>query len=341
MTSLILIIDDEPMNLQVIAEILEPYDYNLLYAPTGKKGIEIAEERLPDAIIMDWDMPGLSGIETTKILKQLEDTCDIPILIATGKVSTPDDLEKSLASGAVDFLRKPIVDSELVARLNSAIQISNSIKLIKEQNNAIKTSLNYAVDIQRSMLPKNEDFDNYFDTHFILDSPKEVIKGDIFWLRSNLNGQVLLVLIDSGPSVSGALLSTMINLSLQRIVDENDFLESHILLGKINGLLAGEIKTSPGGRGVKISVCLLDYNESTFQFAGHRNSLFVFKNKALVNLFGENDHDEISHKSYKIRYTKGDRFYLISNGWSNQHGGSEKEPYGHEKQLQFMKEFRS
>lgn len=350
MRSTILVIDDEPLNLKVISNILKnEEEYYLLYAPGAKVGLEIAKKHAIDAIIMDWDMPDMNGIEATSRFKENARTKDIPIIIATGKVATPNDLVIALGAGATDFLRKPIVDSELVARLTSALQISRSFKVIKEQNNAMKTSLKYAQEIQEAMLPKSEEFNQYFSDHFILEMTKEGVRGDIYWLRSNLQGKVLLVLIDSGPSVGGALISIMINLQLQRIIEHQGFLQAHEILKEIYRHLYGElgVKSEATGSNVKVSVCLFDVQDETIQYAGSQTTLFLWKEEGeLVEFIGDGRQDDDGElgvnqppmKSYKFRYSKGYRLYLLTDGLETQHGGEFYEMYGCDRVKDIMKE---
>jgi CheY-like chemotaxis protein len=350
MRSTILVIDDEPLNLKVISNILKnEEEYYLLYAPGAKVGLEIAKKHAIDAIIMDWDMPDMNGIEATSRFKENARTKDIPIIIATGKVATPNDLVIALGAGATDFLRKPIVDSELVARLTSALQISRSFKVIKEQNNAMKTSLKYAQEIQEAMLPKSEEFNQYFSDHFILEMTKEGVRGDIYWLRSNLQGKVLLVLIDSGPSVGGALISIMINLQLQRIIEHQGFLQAHEILKEIYRHLYGElgVKSEATGSNVKVSVCLFDVQDETIQYAGSQTTLFLWKDDGeLVEFVGDGRQDDDGElgvnqppmKSYKFRYSKGYRLYLLTDGLETQHGGEFYEMYGCDRVKDIIKE---
>ncbi len=350
MRSTILVIDDEPLNLKVISNILKnEEEYYLLYAPGAKVGLEIAKKHDIDAIIMDWDMPDMNGIEATSRFKENARTKDIPIIIATGKVATPNDLVIALGAGATDFLRKPIVDSELVARLTSALQISRSFKVIKEQNNAMKTSLKYAQEIQEAMLPKSEEFNQYFSDHFILEMTKEGVRGDIYWLRSNLQGKVLLVLIDSGPSVGGALISIMINLQLQRIIEHQGFLQAHEILKEIYRHLYGElgVKSEATGSNVKVSVCLFDVQDETIQYAGSQTTLFLWKDESeLVEFVGDGRQDDDGElgvnqppmKSYKFRYSKGYRLYLLTDGLETQHGGEFYEMYGCDRVKDIIKE---
>jgi len=119
----ILIVDDVVENIQTITsyfERLQP-EYRLFQATQGHIAFEIAKNMKVDLIISDWEMPGMSGLDLLKVLKEDAQTSHIPVIIVTGVMLTPSDLENALTAGAYDYLRKPVDPVELSARTNSAI----------------------------------------------------------------------------------------------------------------------------------------------------------------------------------------------------------------------------
>jgi signal transduction histidine kinase len=146
---IILIADDQPDNLKAIINILESstQKYNFIKAPNGKILVDLALKKQPDLIITDWEMPEMNGLEAIRELKRYPETCDIPVIMCTGIMLSPDDLKQSLEAGAVDYVRKPVEAVELIARVQSMLKLSASFLLIKEQNeelerlNELKTRL--------------------------------------------------------------------------------------------------------------------------------------------------------------------------------------------------------
>lgn len=132
----ILVADDQPDNLRTIVEFLKDsgVNYEILIAPNGKVACEIADAKLPDLIITDWEMPEMNGIETIQYLKKGEKTRNIPIIIATGIMTSAENFKTALETGAVDFIRKPIDKTELIARVKSMLNLSDSFKKIKSLN---------------------------------------------------------------------------------------------------------------------------------------------------------------------------------------------------------------
>ncbi len=153
----ILVIDDEQNFLDIIANGLKGYNYKVLQALNGKMGCMVAQKFLPDIIVCDWEMPVMNGIETISFLKNQDSTKDIPVIMATGGMTSSENLEKALSVGAIDYIRKPIDSIELNARINSSLQLANSYKDIKKQNNLL-SSLNMELIQQKEeiLLQRNE-----------------------------------------------------------------------------------------------------------------------------------------------------------------------------------------
>lgn len=140
MSKTILLADDDPDTLKVVIHYFKEYskNYEVFHAPNGKVACEVAGKKLPDLIIMDWDMPIMNGIQATTYLKLQSETQHIPIVIATGRMVKDHHLREAFESGAVDYIRKPLNPIELLARVNSAMVISDSVKKIQEQKNDIE-----------------------------------------------------------------------------------------------------------------------------------------------------------------------------------------------------------
>ncbi len=132
----ILVIDDQPDNLKIIVDYLKESgtDYNILKAPNGKIACKIAKKKMPDLIITDWEMPEMNGIETINYLKTNDKTKDIPIIMASGVMIRSKNLKMALEAGAVDYIKKPIDKTELIARVHSMLKLADSYKEIKLLN---------------------------------------------------------------------------------------------------------------------------------------------------------------------------------------------------------------
>lgn len=136
----LLIIDDEPTNLMVAADFLKNQGIEIMMSKSGDDGIEKAKRNKPDLIMLDVRMPGMDGYETCHQLKRENLTKDIPIVFMTG-LSELDDKLKAFAVGAVDYITKPILEPELLARVGVHLQLRNSLKEIEGRNERLVNAL--------------------------------------------------------------------------------------------------------------------------------------------------------------------------------------------------------
>lgn len=172
MNKKILIVDDNKEYIQTAMNFIlkESVPYALLCAPNGKVAVDIANIEKPDIIIMDWEMPEMNGIEAIKLLKQNSETAHIPVIMATGLRLTTNDLKTAFDAGASDFIRKPLEETEFIARLNSHLQIAEHIQTIKQQKSTIQeaevTRLNEKIETLKNYLGKNDEQINYFQNIF-------------------------------------------------------------------------------------------------------------------------------------------------------------------------------
>jgi DNA-binding response OmpR family regulator/DNA-binding CsgD family transcriptional regulator len=112
----ILVVDDNPESLRFLVDTLEAEGMTVLIARSGEATLELLSEVQPDLILMDAMMPGISGIETTQQIKRNPATAHIPVIFLTG-LSDPEHVVAALGTGGVDYVRKPIVIDELLARI--------------------------------------------------------------------------------------------------------------------------------------------------------------------------------------------------------------------------------
>lgn len=126
----ILVVDDKPNNLSLVTSILRP-DYEVLLANNGERALTIARDQIPDLILLDIMMPGISGFEVCSILKKDPVTAEIPVIFLTAR-NDSDDFEKAYDIGAVDYTTKPINVKELMMRIKTHLLIA------EQRNNLIR-----------------------------------------------------------------------------------------------------------------------------------------------------------------------------------------------------------
>ncbi|MDY7014637.1 MAG: ATP-binding protein, partial [Cyanobacteriota bacterium] len=138
----VLIVDDEPINLQVLANHLSLQHYAIARASDGEEAIALIEGGLqPDIIILDVMMPKMTGYEVAKHLRQTFPATELPILLLTAKTQVTD-LVVGFDSGANDYLAKPIAKEELLARLRTQLNLkrlrAENLRLLKDYNRQLE-----------------------------------------------------------------------------------------------------------------------------------------------------------------------------------------------------------
>jgi two-component system cell cycle response regulator DivK len=111
----ILIVEDNPLNMKLFSAMVAAQGYGVLQAADGLRGLDLARREHPDLIIMDVDLPGISGLEATRLLKAEPETCDMPIIITTA-YEYDDEIR---ASGCDGYMSKPISVADFVELIDS------------------------------------------------------------------------------------------------------------------------------------------------------------------------------------------------------------------------------
>lgn len=120
--SLILIVDDVPENLQVLAGHLSGAGYEVMPATSGPKALLFARARPPDLVLLDVSMPEMDGYEVCRCLKNLPDLASIPVLFITARTAA-EDVVRGFDAGGVDYLSKPFNSAELLARVRTHLEL--------------------------------------------------------------------------------------------------------------------------------------------------------------------------------------------------------------------------
>ena len=117
----ILIVDDEPLNIDYLEQELEDLGYNTISAPNGREALELVETEAPDMILLDIMMPVMDGFEVLSLLKAEEAWRDIPVVVISA-LRDMDSVIKGIELGAEDYLPKPFDPQILNARLHSGLE---------------------------------------------------------------------------------------------------------------------------------------------------------------------------------------------------------------------------
>ena len=163
----VLIVDDDPTNVRVITNYLTKAGINVISASNGREGVSVAVERTPDLIILDILMPEMDGYEACHQLKKNELTEDIPIIFHSTLDDVGDKL-KGFATGAIDYLIKPVDEAELLARVSTHMHLHDLQQRLAKRGDRLDAALdtsnvvNVAIGVlmERHRLGRQSAFDS-------------------------------------------------------------------------------------------------------------------------------------------------------------------------------------
>ncbi len=204
----ILIVDDNPRNIQILGTILKHEGYQIIIAQNGYQAIKATKKAPPDLILLDIMMPQMDGFETCKKLKQDSAAKEIPIIFLTAKADT-EDIVKGFEMGAVDYVTKPFNSVELLARVKTHMELSYKRKLqgviemagavCHEMNQPLQTILGYSELILFDIQPIHPLYDKLINLRNEIDKMAkitrnlmQIIKHKTFKTKNLMKGQKII-----------------------------------------------------------------------------------------------------------------------------------------------------
>ena len=151
-SQLVLVVDDTPVNLEVVSEALSDAGFEVAIATDGERALKQVGMSQPDLILLDVMMPGIDGFETCRRLKASPATCDIPVIFMTA-LSDITDKETGFQLGAVDYITKPFQETELLARVTAHLRLRHLHQTLEQQVEQRTSELKAALQqVQQSQI---------------------------------------------------------------------------------------------------------------------------------------------------------------------------------------------
>ncbi len=154
----ILIVDDNPANLEVLSETLAGAGFQVAVAIDGVSAIEQIQYYQPELILLDIMMPGIDGFETYQRLRAKPSTRDIPVIFTTA-LSDTENKVKGFSLGAVDYITKPFQQQEVLARVRVHLQLRNLARTLEGQNKRLKREIVQRETAEASLLKLNQELE--------------------------------------------------------------------------------------------------------------------------------------------------------------------------------------
>lgn len=348
-TACILAVDDDPINLLILKDILTGVGYRVETETSGPNAIKAIEKEIPDIVILDIMLPEMSGYEVAFKIRNKFNERFIPIIMVTAR-NQMEDMVKGFIFGGNDYITKPFNSKELLVRIENQLVIRNLINMEKEfkshlveekekiQTTLIKRSevLNDVIhklskwekiitkDLNLSKiflnrLMKNEVFSKEIETHVSYE-PLRTIGGDVYDIYEYSPGKIRIFIADSTGHGINASLNT-INIMTEYNVIQGDELSPSQIMQILNDQFCK--KSTPYKMIFTCCIAEIDLTASTMRFAsaGHPEQYFLFpgskikilKPKGPIIGFKKN----VNFEEIKLEFPPGAILFLFSDGILN------------------------
>jgi serine phosphatase RsbU (regulator of sigma subunit) len=310
----VLLVDDEPANIQIVNSILKDI-YKTRIATNGAKALELANQvPVPDLILLDVMMPDMDGYEVCSRLKSADLTRDIPVIFLTGQTEI-DDETKGFEVGAVDYIHKPFSPAVIQARVRTHLVLRGIREQLARQLHAIQCEMDTARQIQLSILPREIPTIRGLDisARYL---PMTSVAGDFYdFILIDEKRIGILVADVSGHGMPAALISSMLKIALDG--QTKCALEPARVLAGLNQALCGKFQ----GHFVTAAYVVVDTERQSLLYAGAGHPPFIFMDRSAGEArdFVENGlflgfFPEATYTAVEIPFKVGDWGVLYTDG---------------------------
>jgi len=264
----VLVVDDMALMRQMIGMCLARGGHkNIIYASDGDEALQMIADDPPDLVVLDLNMPRVSGYEVCRSLRKDPRFADLPILVQSAS-ETPEERVEVFASGATDFVSKPINQPELLARVRMHLENRFLINSLKEFRESMNSELVMARDMQQSLLPDEtvikdiEKHNNVVIEHFYQACFE--LGGDLWGCWQLPDDQVGLYVLDiAGHGVGAALNTFRTHASMGRFQQAR--VDPALFMTELNSVLTPAF---PLGQFATMFYAVINYKTGHMTYAG-------------------------------------------------------------------------
>jgi len=350
---LILVVDDNPANVEILQMRLAANNYDIITAMDGESGLDMARDRQPDLILLDIMMPKMDGLEVCRHLKGDPSVPFMPIILVTAKADSKD-VVAGLEAGGDEYLTKPVDHASLVARVKSMLRIKLLHDRVLEQSAQLELQLQTATKIQSLFwpdIPQLEAGSNIWASSV----PASYVGGDLYDIIPLPDESLLVYVADvSDKGVPAALIMAALsakirseariqtdvdrlleslNNSLHRLISEEGFFATIVIVrywpksGKMQFSIGGHLQPLwivesgigdfPQAKGVSLGISPGMHYEKKEFFLSPGESILLYTDGVIE---AENERNELYGYDQMVGYIKNSKGPPWGEGLTNEIG---------------------
>lgn len=282
------------------------------------------------------DEIGEMGKALNDLIQSMQHTTDFAYETGKGNFeATYIPLSKDDSLGqALLKMREGLAESERILEqkvIERTEEVVRQRHIVEEKHKEITDSINYAERIQRSFLATKELLDENLKDHFVFFKPKDIVSGDFYFAEKLTNNNFLLATADStGHGVPGAIMSLLNITSLEKAIENQD--QPSDILNTTRKIIIERLKkdgSAEGGKdGMDCSVICFDFKKKKIIVSAANNPVWIVRGSETIEIkpdkmpVGKHDKQDVSFTQQIIDIKKGDVIYTLTDGFSDQFGGS-------------------
>ena len=274
----LLIVDDEPINLQVLVNMLSLQNYTVIQANNGIDALELLKKGFkPDLVLLDVMMPKMTGYEVTQKIRETWQASEMPVLLLTAK-NQLSDLVAGFESGANDYLTKPVEKDELLARIKTHLNLLR----LKNENLRLVAEIEVTRELQQMLLPSTEELQLIEDLEIAaFMEPATEVGGDYYDVIQHPGGMKIGIGDVTGHGLESGVLMIMVQMAVRTLL-QSDIRNPVHFLTLLNLAVYGNLQRMKSEK--NMSLMLMDYHQGKLVVSGQHEDIILVRAEGQVEL---------------------------------------------------------
>lgn len=340
MSGSLLIVDDDPGSRRLLRGYLTPHGFEVSDVGSGEEALALLASRPCDLVLLDIEMPGMSGMEVLRRLRQKHPADLLPVMMATAK-DRASDVVGALQAGANDYVTKPFDLPVVLARVQTQCALAHARRQVEQANKRMRLELEAAARVQKTLLPSSTPRLPGVEFAWTY-RPCTELAGDLLGCVALPDRRLCLYVLDVvHHGVKAALLAVMVNRVLSHLLAEGPWCPVQ-MAAELHREFPWDDRTQ---QFFTLQLGMLDREAGTFAFAtaAHPGPIIVRadgRGEALRLPSSPIGLGEGEYELHRLSLGKGDRLYLFSDGVTEAHD-VDKRQFGPDRSVAVLRAARA